>query len=819
MAIQKYYGEATFTDIGDVGRLTAYLTSNQPMMVVYDPNNTQSPYTPNWATSALQITPVIFFNEKQLANTESGVVISWERRAGSGTSTGLIAGETVENGALKVSKNVLADILAGLITYICNIDYTDPNTQIKISTQAVMSFSLVKNATELKDCSITGENTFLYKGDGTLISASKITLTATLTNTSISQWQYKNTDGSFTVYPGSTTGNTLTVAATDKVFVNDVAIIKLCTTDPAVYDLHQIVKIKDGAAGSSTYTCVLSDDSQVIPVDSNGNLYPSSLTGCETTISILKGATEDRQNWTIVATPSSGIQGTYTEETYTYKVTGMTVESGYVEFVATRSGHATITKRFSLSKQRAGGDGADAAIYQLKSNVSVMTLNASKVLSPASVIFNAYKRIGNSVAASNYAGRFKISETTNGTTWTLKYTSAKDENTTTYTPSTTSLKSIKCELYSAGGTTTLLDTQSVAIVSDGKDGSDGAQGDGAVNVVLGNVAELIPCNPDGKVKTAKDITIPYSCYKGLQRVAGAATLNTLPTGITLKSNTNATASSDGIIVLSVAAGATLASADSGDITIIVTVEKLTSTHKFTWIKNIQSDSPVLVQVMAPQGDVIINGSNHVVLEAQVLHGSTIVTSKAKFQWSQYKGTGYEDLNGAIQSTLDVRPDMVSSFSPFRVAVTYNSKTYYGYWCVTDRSDPIVVDVISSLGNQLVNSVGVGAIYAMTYRNGEEIDPIKSTFFSTTPPPNPSAGTFYYQLNPSSKTVMLMKYNGSAWSTASGDDLPKGTYKWYRRDASGTPLDTEEPYATGKVIFMDATVVDKKTTFGCWFEIN
>lgn len=813
------HGEVTIVDISDVGKLSAYLTSNQPTIVIYDPNSSTQ-YTPNWASNHLVLTPVLFFNENQLGLTDSGVSITWQRQAGSGSITDLVTGETASNGKLTVSNNVLSSISSGLVTYICSISYTDPNTNVEVNTKAQMSFSLVKNATELKDCSITGDQTFKYNGEGTLVSSSTITLNANLTNVSISQWQYKNSSGEFVVYPNSSASTTLTVRATDNVFVNDTAIIKLVTNDSSIFDLHQIVKLRDGAAGDDTYTCVLDNDAQLVPCDANGNLYESSLNGCESKITIYEGADDDTANWNITPTPSTGITGSYNDETYTYTVTGVTVDSGYVEFIATRSGHASIVKRFTIIKQRSGADGEDAVIYQLTPDVSVLTLNASNVFSPNSVTFSAKRRVGNATSATNYSGRFKIYESTNGSFYgSAKYTSGSNEASKTYAPSSTSVKAIKCELYASGGTTTLLDTQIVSVVSDGKNGAAGAAGSDAINVVLGNSSEVIPCTTGGAASAAKDITIPFSCYKGTKRIAGTATLGTLPSGVTTKSNTAATTSADGTIVLTVAKGATLSSADSGDITITVTAGGLTSTHKFTWTKSKQAANganAILFQIYAPQGDVIVNKENNVVLQTTLTNGTTVVSSGITYQWAQYKNTAYQNIQNATSASLTVTPSMVDSVESFRCTATYNSKSYVAYWCVTDKSDPVSVEAIPTLGDKIVNSQGVGAIYAMVYRNGEELDPIKSTQFLTTAPSNPSKGDFYYKVNKGNKTVTLMKYNGTQWSAASGSDLPQGTYEWYRRNSDGTPLDTSTPYATGKAIYLDSSVVDGKTTFRCKF---
>ena len=70
-----------------------------------------------------------------------------------------------------------------------------------------MTYSLVKNAPELVDCSILGDTTFKYDSTGKLVSAGSITLTANLTNTKIFAWQYKNAKGEFVDYPQEITSD------------------------------------------------------------------------------------------------------------------------------------------------------------------------------------------------------------------------------------------------------------------------------------------------------------------------------------------------------------------------------------------------------------------------------------------------------------------------------------------------------------------------------------------------------------------------------------------------------------------------------------
>ena len=47
----KVYGSITISDIADVGRLSVYLTSNQPQTVIENPNGDVITYTPDWTKS------------------------------------------------------------------------------------------------------------------------------------------------------------------------------------------------------------------------------------------------------------------------------------------------------------------------------------------------------------------------------------------------------------------------------------------------------------------------------------------------------------------------------------------------------------------------------------------------------------------------------------------------------------------------------------------------------------------------------------------------------------------------------------------------
>ena len=114
-------------------------------------------------------------------------------------------------------------------------------------------------------------------------------------------------------------------------------------------------------------------------------------------------------------------------------------------------------------------DGDSAVVYSITPSVYAITKNEAGTLTPTSVTFSATSKIG-SGNASAYSGRFIIAESSNGTSWTNKYTSSSNESSKAYTPSANTIKFIRCSLYLAGGTTTLLDQETVAVVSDGIQG-------------------------------------------------------------------------------------------------------------------------------------------------------------------------------------------------------------------------------------------------------------------------------------------------------------------------------------------------------------
>ena len=101
-------------------------------------------------------------------------------------------------------------------------------------------------------------------------------------------------------------------------------------------------------------TARLTNDTFVAGAENDGT--SPNLTGAATTMSIFIGTTDDSANWTVAATPSSGVTGSLAGKTYT--VSGFTLDAGYVDLTASRSGYSSVTARFTLSKSKKGKRGS-----------------------------------------------------------------------------------------------------------------------------------------------------------------------------------------------------------------------------------------------------------------------------------------------------------------------------------------------------------------------------------------------------------------------------------------------------------------------------
>lgn len=811
------YGSITIVDIGDLGELSVTPQSNQPIMVIYDPDSNS--YSPNWGDSNLVLTPVVYYGAQCLLDRTStskptGLNISWQKQEGSGDPQPISSGIGAD-GKLTINTNPFNPSSISLITYLVSVSYTEPNSGVILNASGQITFSLVQNASKTKSATITGESVFKYNSSNTPL-VSSITLTAIVKNTTIQNWQYKNNNGSF-VNISEATGTTLEISESDtNYFNNDIAVIRLQTADPDVYDEHTIFKIRDGANGTSTISVVLSNEDQMVPCDANNNPVSGWETNCTTSISIYSGNKIDYTGWTITVDQSNGVTGNWNPNSHVFSATGISANTGYVTFTCTRQGYDTVTKTFSLTKVKSGADGTSPIIYSLNVDSLAVNKNINKVYNPATINITANSQEGNKTAAA-YAGRFKIY--LDGSS-TASYSSSSDQSSISYTIPNTVTKNIRIELYKAGGFTKKLDSQTVVITSDG---ATGAQGIGGLSFVLGNYSDVIPCTSGGLVAQATTINIPFAAYKGIERQACTATYSGVPTGVGV-TVTDCTKDADGKITLNIPNNNALGGAAiiNGTITITLTSNSISNIQTYTWTKNPRAENgadAVTFQLYSPNGGVISNSENSVDVKPQLNDGATDKTESqsVSYEWKYYDGTSYKSCSGVTGYTitgnrLTIAPEAVNSYVSIKCTASYNSKFYDAYFSVYDKTDPIQVTVLSTLGDKLINSVGKGILYTKVFRNGVEIDPIVTTncgLISDRNKLTPTKGNYFWLLDDENTKVILQQYNGSTWVNVATDPH-SGKYKWSAIDSTGSAVSLTK--TTGKAQYLSGSVVESKTIF-------
>jgi hypothetical protein len=247
-------------------------------------------------------------------------------------------------------------------------------------------------------------------------------------------------------------------------------------------------KALEAAALAKNMTLQLSNEMQTITADADGNIavFPQ----VSTKATVMYGSSDITDDCSYTITKSDSITGSWSDATHIYNVTGLSADNGWVDIKATYLINLSITKRFTISKQKKGEDGKDGEpgrTYMVEPSCNVLKRGSDKTISPNFITFKAYYRDGKSATRVPYKGRFVVEETVDGSTWKTIYASSTDEDTVThylYSILTNSsgqavassngstigiprdVTNVRCKLYASGDTTTLMDMQSVAVVID-----------------------------------------------------------------------------------------------------------------------------------------------------------------------------------------------------------------------------------------------------------------------------------------------------------------------------------------------------------------
>lgn len=246
----------------------------------------------------------------------------------------------------------------------------------------------------------------------------------------------------------------------------------------------KIKELDENVAAAKNMTMTLSNEYQAISTDENGNI-PGEFPQVQTTAQVMYGTMDVTDDCSYTITESENVTGIWDETTHTYTVSEVTADNVWVDIKAVYLNALTITKRFSISKQKSGTPGRT---YVLESSTTILKRESENSITPNVVIFSAYYRDGKNTGRTDYAGRFVIEETSDGKTWETAYSSVTDETSVNYYVDyiladsdgvlvadsdgsligvgSKDIVGLRCSLYTSGGTTNLIDTVKLDVITE-----------------------------------------------------------------------------------------------------------------------------------------------------------------------------------------------------------------------------------------------------------------------------------------------------------------------------------------------------------------
>lgn len=118
---------------------------------------------------------------------------------------------------------------------------------------------------------------------------------------------------------------------------------------------EKLKNMDENIASAKNMTFQLSNDMQTITSDADGNIptFPT----VTTTAKVMYGSSDITSDCSYTVTKSDSVTGSWDVDTHTYTVTGLSADNGWVDIKAVYLINLSITKRFTISKQKSGKNG------------------------------------------------------------------------------------------------------------------------------------------------------------------------------------------------------------------------------------------------------------------------------------------------------------------------------------------------------------------------------------------------------------------------------------------------------------------------------
>ena len=310
----------------------------------------------------------------------------------------------------------------------------------------------------------------------------------------------------------------------------------------------------------------------------------------------------------------------------------------------------------------------------------------------------------------------------------------------------------------------------------------------------------LTCDNGGNVVSAKDVTITYYASVGAVRVGASCSVSNLPSGVSLVSKTDSSASANGSIVLRVANKSTLNNNFTSSAKITFTTqdsEQFTFEKYITFVKSIagaDGTDAVNFQIYSVDGFEFGGSLTSISLKTAAFQGGNVIKSGATYQWARWdnESNEYEDIPGATSSVLDVSVDDQYAQSSLKCKMTYGNIVYEDYVSLTEKVDVYTAIVKFLDGNNIIaNDRDYVIAYVELYNNNNIEEPLYSNniYISDTNSLNGSVIStniegsytdndlvYFVCKNTSNNTteynVVLGKYSSNSWTAVSNKYMYK-----------------------------------------------
>ncbi len=259
-------------------------------------------------------------------------------------------------------------------------------------------------------------------------------------------------------------------------------LIKCVVTGTGGVTTYDELSVYSIAEGDDSYIGGLTNENQTIQAQSDGTIYSGQLP-ISSQFLVVRGTEILTSGVAYSKVSETGMTSSINATTGAISVTTVSSTTATATYRATVTGTSIVLDKVltvNVSK-----DGQNSVSYWMIASSSSVRKSTADAFTPSTVTFSLKSKQGDA-APQDYSGRIIIATSTDGSTYTNQYTSASNETAYTYTiPANT--RTIRARMYLAGGTTTLVDEEIVAVVDDG---ATGVTGSAAKTVDIGNITNF-----------------------------------------------------------------------------------------------------------------------------------------------------------------------------------------------------------------------------------------------------------------------------------------------------------------------------------------